>query len=209
MRLRAIFPQGSKDQKVQKKMADNETKELHNVVDENDASQNSARSYLNKFMDWTDTLFDIDNHRFLVGLNSAIVAAAITTSYRNPKLALAARASLPPICGVTAVESWNHFITKKLQNKELECSICAYMRGFGIAVACAAFLPATVGAMIVARGAGRGVITKAEKFTECFSENVIQRPIMAAAVLGVGGIGYIMASREFERALLHRLFKEK
>lgn len=190
-------------------MADRKSKESHDVVDENDALPTSAKSYLKKFMDWTDTLFDIDNHRFLVGLNSAIVAAAITTSYRNPKLAFAARVFLPPICGVAAVKSWDHLITKKLQNKELECSICAYMRGFGIAVACAAFLPATVGAIIVARGGGRGVITKAEKFTESFSENVLQRPIMVAAVLGVGGIGYIMSSREFERALLHRLFKGK
>ena len=167
----------------------------------------SLQTGFSKFLDYTDKFFDIENHRFVVGLNSGIVAAVITTSYRHPVLALGARVLLPPVCGITAAKSWECLITKKLENKELECSVCTNIRGLTIAIASASILPLCIGGFIIARRS-HGLLAKAEKFTGNFSDNLIQRPILVAVVLAQGAVGWIMASREFEQTLIKRLFSD-
>ena len=169
---------------------------------------NKIENRFTEILDYVDRLFDIDNHKFLVGLNSGLVAAVITTSYRNPALALTARIFLPPICGLTAAISWQYFITKRLESRELECPVCAYMRGFILATASASIIPLAVGGLVIARRS-RGFLAQAEKFTENFSENFMRRPFLVAAVLAQGGTGYIMASREFEKFLKEHVYKNK
>lgn len=160
-----------------------------------------------KVIDYTDRLFDIENQRFVVGLNSAIVAAAITASYRARQLALVPRVLLPPICGITAAVSWEYLITRKLATKELDCPACTDIRGLTIAITTAAILPLCVGGLIIARRSS-GLFAKAERFTENFSDNLMQRPILVAAVLAQGGAGWIMANREFEKRLVKELYSD-
>ena len=167
----------------------------------------SFKAGFSKFIDYTDRLFDIENQRFVVGLNSGIVAAAITTSYRTQRLALVPRVLLPPICGITAAVSWEYLITRKLATKELDCPACTDIRGLTIAVTTAAILPLCIGGLIIARRS-RGIFAKAERFTENFSDNLMQRPMLVAAVLAQGGAGWIMANREFEKTLVTELYRD-
>lgn len=183
----------------------NKQNESQDEKTDNGSTWVSFKATFHKFMDYTDRIFDIENQRFVVGLNSGIVAAVITSSYRNPVLALRARILLPPVCGITAAKSWQHLITKKLETGELECPACTNIRGLTIAIASASILPLFVGGLVIARRSP-GLFTKAEKFTENFSENLIQRPFLMAAVLAQGAAGWIMASREFEKTLIQKLF---
>lgn len=185
----------------------NKMEDDNDKKDHHDNGPTWIKAKFDKFINFTDRLFDIENHRFVVGLNSGIVAAVITTSYTNPALALAARILLPPVCGMTAAKSWEFLITRKLETRELECPACTSIRGFTIAITSASILPVCFGGLVIARRS-RGLFTKAEKFTENFSENLVRRPILVAAVLAQGAAGWIMASREFEKNLIQRLFDD-
>ncbi len=156
------------------------------------------------FMAWADKLFNIENHKYLIGLNSGILSALMTSLYQNPQPSLRTRLLLPAICGVIGVKAWENLVTERIEKKDLECSVCANIRGLVIAATSACILPATVGAIIYARR-HTGVMLRVEKFTENFSDNISQRPVVIAAILAQGAIGYTMASREFEVNLLKRL----
>ena len=165
-----------------------------------------VKSVFSKLVGLTDRLFDIENQRIVLGFNSGLVAAFITTTYGTRLLTLVPRVIVPPICGVTAAMSWQHFITKKLATRELECPACTSIRGFTIAITSAAILPLCFGGLIIARRSS-GLLAKAERFTENFSQNFMQSPILVAAVLAQGSAGWIMASREFEKTLVEKLLK--
>jgi len=177
------------------------------TVDTN-SSWDTVKQYFKEFNYYTNRIFDVENQRLVAGLNSGIVAAFITTSYRTRVLTLVPRVLVPPICGIVAAISWDYLITKKLATKELDCPACTSIRGFTIAVTSAAILPLCIGGVLIARRS-IGLFAKAERFTENFGENLLQRPILVAAVLLQGCAGWIMGSREFEKTFIEKLYRDR
>ena len=176
-------------------------------VDTN-SSWDAVKHYFRKIEYYTNIMFDVENQRLVAGLNSSIVAAFITASYRTRVLTLAPRILVPPICGITAAISWDYLITKKLATKELDCPVCTSIRGFTIAITSAAILPLCIGGVVIARRSS-GLFAKAERFTENFSDNLLQRPVLVAAVLAQGCAGWIMGSREFEKTFIEKLYRDR
>eukprot|EP00794_Sanderia_malayensis_P010993 gene10993-12156_t len=188
-------------------MADRNEKDWNSEVDENVPekwSNSGSKQVFKRLIHWSDKLFNIENHKLVIGLNAGFVSAMITTLYSNPRLGLQARMLVPALCGITGAKTWDNLLTKRIENKDLDCPICANIRGLTIAVLSACVLPVSIGAVIATRR-HTGFLIKAERFTESFSDNLIQRPLVVAAVLAQGSLGYIMASREFKTNLLKRL----
>ena len=151
------------------------------------------------FNERTDQFFKVENHNFIIGLNSAIVSAIITTFYPTRTVSTLSRIIIPPVCGGIGAFSWRRLVTDSLERGKLDCPVCASSRGMLLALTSAAVIPGAVGAALLTRKANGGV-RKVEHFVTNFMgpPNLVQRPLLVAAIFAQGALGYIMGSREFE-----------